>query len=69
MDKLDYFDEIGVKTLLLDASLLDSASPKSLNKLYGDEASMKTLRKRLDDSGFWTKLILNANIFTQFYLL
>ena len=51
MEKIDYFDEIGVKTLLLNDKLFDVSSPKKINPLYGNENSMKELRKKLDDRG------------------
>ena len=51
IEKINYFDEIGVKTILLNDKLLDASSPKTINSIYGSEASMKELRKKLDDRG------------------
>jgi hypothetical protein len=50
IEKLNYFDEIGVKTLLLEENILNHAQPDQINPDLGSNDDIKILRNKLNEN-------------------
>lgn len=51
LSKLSYFKTLGVKTLCLRENLIDDTNPKQVSSGFGDEGSLRALKKALDSRG------------------
>lgn len=52
IQKLDYINGLGAKTICLSRAI-SKETVKKIDEPYGDESSMKELRKQLDERGFF----------------
>lgn len=51
IEKLGYFDKLGVKVLNLRDNLLSANNPQSVDGIFGTNQDLKHLKKHLDDKG------------------
>lgn len=66
-NQLPYFENLQIKTLCLRDNLIDETDPKKIKSKFGDESTIKNLKKQLEAKGiFYFNRVLNLNWIVKF---